>query len=446
MQSFNNAVMFFLSFKPYVLLPVIIFILAIIFRIKLVVAIRSALTIGFGFIGIFMVFDFFIKIIHPVVSALILRTGLQMNVLDAGWPPLASVTWSFHLAPLLVALFLVINIVMLMTRLTKTVNIDIWNFWHVILLAAMIYFATKSALITIAVAAITFIVVLKLAEWSAPMVNRFSEMSGICIPHLSSITYFPIALLADHVFDRIPGLRRINANPETIQKTLGIAGEPMILGFVLGLLMGVGAGYDVKQTAELAFNFAAVTFILPKMGGILGSALIPVSEGMKEFIGKHFPKMGKTYIGLDVAVLFACPSVVSTTLLLTPFALILAFVLPGVTFIPLGDLTNLLVPVAMVTVATRGNIVRGFLVGIPMIIANLYIASSLAGFFTSLTAASNYRVADYTGTFTSFLDGGHVGRWWILKLASGEMIGFILLPVVVFLLYFTWRVTKKEGE
>jgi heme/copper-type cytochrome/quinol oxidase subunit 2 len=40
----------------------------------------------------------------------------------------------------------------------------------------------------------------------------------------------------------------------------------------------------------------------------------------------------------------------------------------------------------------------------------------------------------------------HVGRWWILKLAGGEMIGFILLPVVVFLLYFTWRVTKKDRD
>jgi len=171
MQSFNSAVMFFLGFKPFVMLPVIIFIIAIIFRIKISIAIRSSLTIGFAFIGIFMVFDFFVKIIHPVVTALIQRTGLHMNVLDVGWPPLASITWSFHLAPMLVALFMIINILMLVFRLTQTVDIDIWNYWHLIFLSVMIYFSTGSTLLAIVSPVIAFIMVLKLAEWSAPMVN-----------------------------------------------------------------------------------------------------------------------------------------------------------------------------------------------------------------------------------------------------------------------------------
>ena len=48
MQILNSAVMYFLSFKPYVLLPVIIFILALVFRIKLATAIKSAFSIGIG--------------------------------------------------------------------------------------------------------------------------------------------------------------------------------------------------------------------------------------------------------------------------------------------------------------------------------------------------------------------------------------------------------------
>jgi PTS system galactitol-specific IIC component len=70
MVILNNSIMYFLSFKSYVILPVIILILAMVFRIKFSVALKSAITIGIGFIGIFIIFDYFIKIIYPVVQAL----------------------------------------------------------------------------------------------------------------------------------------------------------------------------------------------------------------------------------------------------------------------------------------------------------------------------------------------------------------------------------------
>lgn len=444
MHIFNNAVMYFLSFKSYVVLPVIIFILAMVFRIKLSIAIRSALTIGIGFIGIFMTFDYFVKIIYPVVQALISRSGLHVNVLDVGWPPLAAITWSFKLAPILLVIFMVTNIIMLILKLTKTVDIDIWNYWHIILASAMVYNVTKSSLSAIISAIMAFILVLKLAEWSAPMVNKFSGMNGICIPHLAAISYFPFALLGDKLIDRIGGLNKLNANPEEIQKKLGILGEPMILGFLIGIALGIGGGYDVKQVSELAFGFAAVIYILPKMCEILGSSLIPISEGMKEFINKHFPDMGETYIGLDVAVIFGVPSVVVTTLLLIPVALILSFILPGINFIPLGDLTNLMVPVAIVCVATKGNIIRSFILGIPIVIGNLYIASNMSGFFTNMAKTANYKVAGYNGAFTSFLDGGNFFRAWFVKLFSGNLIAIGLIPVAAIFIYLACKITKKE--
>ncbi|MGA2142599.1 MAG: PTS transporter subunit IIC [Brevinematales bacterium] len=443
MQPITDGVMYVLSFKPFVLLPIIIFILSLIFRLKVSAAIRSALMISIGFSGIFIVFDYFVKIMHPVIESLILRTGLHMNVLDTGWPPLSAITWSSSLAPVLVLVFIAVNILMLALRLTKTVNIDIWNYWHVIFASVMVYFATKSLLISVISGVIAFIIVLKLAEWSAPMVNRFSGMNGICIPHLSGLTYFPFALVINSLMDRIPGFKNIDANPETIEKKLGLAGEPLSLGFIMGVLLGIGAGYDIKQIGELAFGFAAVVFILPRMCGILGSALIPVSDGMKLFISKNFPVMGKTYIGLDVAVLFGVPSVVSTTLLLTPATLILAFTLPGISFIPLGDLTNLLVPVALISVAVRGNIIRAFIIGVPAVIANLYIASYLAPFLTGMAKSVNFQITDYNGTFTSFLDGGNIFRYWILKASSGDPVCLALIPLVILLLYATWKITKK---
>lgn len=443
MDTIKNAVMYFLSFKPYVMLPVIIFIFALFFRIKLSTAIKSAFTIGIGFIGIFVIFDFFVKIINPVIQALISRTGLKLNVLDAGWPPLAAITWSFSLAPIFILLVMIVNIVLLVTKLTKTVNIDIWNYWHFIFTGALVYNTTHNMLLSILATTVICIITLKLADWSAPLVYKFSGMKGISIPTLSAAAYFPFGILGNKLIDHIPFINKIDANPEKMKEKIGLAGEPMIIGFVIGILLGIGGGYDGKQITELAFGIAAVIYILPKMANIVGTSLIPISEGMKEFIKKHFPSIGETYIALDVAVLVGFSPVVVTAILLMPVALILSFILPGVKFIPLGDLVNLMGSIALVCVATKGNVIRSFLIGIPIVIIHLYTASNMASLYTKLASDVNFKLEGYTGTFTSFLDGGNVMRVWVVKLFMGNTYAIMLIPVFLLGFYFTWRIAQK---
>lgn len=444
-MSITEAVSYFLSFKSYVVLPVIIFILALIFRMKPVDALKSSLLIGIGFIGIFMSFNYFVSIVDPVVKALITRSGLNMGILDTGWPPLAAITWSFSLTPLFLLVFLLINIVMLALRWTRTVDIDIWNYWHVIFAAILVYGVTSNITLTIIAGVAAFIITLKLSDWTAPAVNRIAGMSGICIPHLSGITHYPVALAINALFDRIPGFNKIEADPEKLKSAIGLFAEPMFLGLIIGAGLGIGAGYDIKQTSELAFGFSAVVYILPKMSGILGSALVPVSEAMKSFIARYLPGLGTTYIGLDVAVLFSMPSAVVTAILLMPVAIVLAFILPGVRFIPLGDLTNLLVPMSVICVATRGNIVRAFIIGIPVVIANLYIATAMSPLLVNLAAAAPSKVMEYQGAFTSFLDGGQIFRIWWMELFKLNPVSLALVPVVALLMYYTWRQSKKDA-
>ena len=439
MTFLNEAIKYLLSFEAFVLLPIIIFVLAIVFGVKLKVAIKSSLQLGIGFVGIFMTFDYFVGIITPVVSALIERSGLEMSVLDVGWPFLAAITWSFKFAPLLLVLFIIVNGAMLVLKLTKTVNIDIWNYWHLIFIGAIIYYITDNIYYTIAIPILSFILLLKLTEWVALKVNKAMKMDGICIPHLSGIVHFPIAVIGNSIIDKIPGLNRIKSDPETLQAKLGLLGEPMIMGLILGLLLGISAGYGFRDILAVGVQFAAVILILPMMGGILGKSLIPISEGMKTFMEKNLPNMGQTYIGLDVAVLFGLPENIVTALLLIPTSIFLAIILPGVNFIPLGDLTNLLVPVAFITLATRGNIFRSYIIGIPIVVLTLYSASWMAPMLTDMAAVANFQVADTSGLFTSFLDGGNIFRTWITMMFTGIKFGFILIPIVILLIYVTWK-------
>lgn len=439
----NNVISYFLSFQPYVLLPIIIFILALIFKINVKIAIKSALNLGIGFVGIFMTFDYFVGIIKPVVSSIIERTGLELNILDVGWPPLAAIGWSYKLAPLLIIIFLGINGIMLLTKLTRTVNIDIWNFFHVILIAVFVNEVTGNTLISLLACIISYIMLLKLTEWVAPEINEQMGMEGICIPHISGIIHYPLALVGNLIIDKMPGLNKLEMDPERMQKKVGLLGEPMIIGFLLGLGLGISAGYEFKEVLTIAVRFAAVIFILPRMGGILGDSLIPISEGMKVFMEEKLPNVGQTYIGLDVAVLFSNPSTIVSALLLMPTSIILAIILPGINFIPLGDLTNLLVPLAFITIATKGNVIRSYIISIPVIIGSLYMANYFAPLMTKLAIASG-EITQSEGLVTSFLDAGNLFRGWIILLFERNIIALALIPVVIGLLIYTWKNTEMQ--
>ena len=66
------------------------------------------------------------------------RLGVNLNVIDVGWH-IIIIAWASVVAGFIIPLGLLVNVVMLMTKTTKTMNVDIWNFWHEIFIAAMVY-------------------------------------------------------------------------------------------------------------------------------------------------------------------------------------------------------------------------------------------------------------------------------------------------------------------
>lgn len=444
MQTLKETINYILGFQPYVMLPMIIFILALVFRIKIKEALQSSLIIGIGFIGIFTIFNFFVSKIGPALEALVKRTGLHYNVLDVGWPPMATMAWGFKLAPILLLVLILLNTALLLLKLTDTADIDIWNYWHFIFMGAMVYNVTGNVAFTIIATVITDIVTLKLADYSARDVQNFLNLKGISIPTLSGAVYYPFAKLMNKAIDRVPKLNKIEANPEHIKKKLGILGEPMIIGLILGLILGIASGYDIKITLELAFSISAVVYILPLMCGILTKGLMPISDGMKSFLHKKAPHLKDKHIGLDSAVILGSPSVVVTGLLLMPIALFLAFIIPGVNFIPLGDLANTMGFACMIVVATRGNIIRALIVSVPILAGKLIAASQLSAMYTSFAKDINLTFSGYNGAITGFLDGGNLFRFWLLRVFEGRIWALILIPVIVWMIYYYRKVEMKE--
>lgn len=389
-DQLNKVVQYVLGMGATVMLPLFLFILALCFRVKWTKALRSALTVGIGFVGINAVMTILSDNVGPAAKVMVKHIGLSLPHADLGWPALSAITWGLPIAPFVIVMTIVINIIMLGMKWTKTVDVDLWNYWHFALAGTLVYYVTGNFWLGILAAAVITVIVFKLADWAAPLGEKYFGLEGISLPTVSSITFWPIGLLGNWIIDHIPGLNKIHINPQTIQKRFGIMGEPMMIGTILGILLGVLAGYDVRGILQIGVNLGAVMFILPRMVRILMEGLMPISEAVKDWLNKHVKNSGELYIGLDIAVAIGNPAVISTGLILTPIAVVLAFFLPGNGTMPLADLANLAVFASMIVLATKGDVFRSILIGIPCLIADLYISSALAGTITKMAQNVNY--------------------------------------------------------
>lgn len=442
-HTLYTVVQYVLGFGPTVLLPLVLFFLALFFKVKPAKALRSSLIVGIGFVGIYAIFDILTSNVGPAAQAMVERTGISLPVVDLGWPPLAAITWGSPIAPFVIPLTMLINVAMLALNKTRTVDVDMWNYWHFALAGTLVYYSTGSFVLGLTAAAVAAIIVLKLADWSAPLVAKYFGLEGISLPTLSSVVFFPIGLLFDKIIDKIPGLNRIHIDPESVQKKLGIFGEPMMVGTILGVLLGIIAGYDFKHILLLGISIGGVMFILPRMVRILMEGLLPLSEAIKKYLNAKYPGRDDLFIGLDIAVAVGNPAIISTALILTPISVFIAFLLPGNKVLPLGDLANLAVMASMIVLACRGNIFRAVITAIPVIVADLWIATKIAPFITGMAKDVNFKMAEgSSGQVSSFLDGGNPFRYWLLEIFNGNVIALGLIPVVALVIYGVFRLTK----
>ncbi len=442
----SSAFSTFFSFKAYVILPAFMLPLALLARMRLKEALFACVRIGVGFAGVFAVFSFFVSQISPAIEAIIRVRDLDYPVVDVGWPPLAAITWSSSLTPLIIPLIMLLNLAMLATQTTKTLYIDLWNYWHFALMGVLVQNATGSLFLGMAASLLIAAYTIKNADWSAPYIKRETGLDGLAISPLSVAGLLPYAVAMNSAFDAIPGLRRLHWDPSKKTGTAGgprLLQEPMVIGIVVGLALSLLAGYDAKATLETAINIAAVMFLLPKCGALIGDGMGAVSSAFKLLVETRFVTMRGLSIAVDTGILMTHPSVIATGLILMPVSILLAFIIPGNRVIPLGDLPNLISVMSLTTLIMGGNVLRAVLAGIPVIATFLLIASNMAPLYTGQATAAGLDLGLGGREISAFTDGGNQVRYWLYWLFQGDRIAAAAVPVVAALIWFAWRKYRK---
>ncbi|BES64594.1 PTS galactitol transporter subunit IIC [Gottschalkiaceae bacterium SANA] len=426
---------FIVGLGPSVMMPILLTIFGMILGASFGKSLRSGLTVGVGFIGLNLVIGLLGGNLGPAAQTMVENFGLSLTTIDVGWPAAAAIAFGSQIGAVIIPIGLAVNIVMLLTNTTQTVNIDIWNYWHFAFTGALVQGITGSFALGAFAAVANMIITMVIADRTAPGVEEFLGLPGVSIPHGFSGAYAPIALVMNAILERIPGVNKINIDPEKVQKRLGVFGEPLLVGTVIGIIIGVMAQYDVAGVLQLGVTMGGVLILIPRMAAMLMEGLIPISDAAQIFIEKRFKNRGKMYIGLDSAVGLGHPTTLAVALLLTPITIFLALILPGNTVLPFADLAVIPFMFVLVVPFTKGDFFRTFIIGFVIVAAGLLIATDLAPLHTEMAIAANFDMGGAT-QISSICDGANPMAWGITKLMNMGVIGAGVLGVVSIALAF----------
>jgi len=138
-----DAIQFILGLGPAVMMPIIITVLGLLLGQGFSKAFRAGLIIGVGFVGINMVISVLMNTLGPVTQAMVKNMGVQLDILDVGWPISAAVSFGSIIVPVIMPLILLFNVFLLAINQTKTADVDIWNYWQMLFCGAIVYHSTQ---------------------------------------------------------------------------------------------------------------------------------------------------------------------------------------------------------------------------------------------------------------------------------------------------------------
>ena len=373
-----------------VMMPIIFTILGVCIRIKFSKALKSGLLVGVGFVGLSVITGLLTSTLGPALEKVVEIYGLQLKIFDMGWPAAASVAYNTSVGAFIIPVCLGVNIIMLLTRTTRTVNIDLWNYWHFAFIGAVVYFAADNIWWGFFAAIICYIITLILADYTADRFQKFYDgMEGISIPQPFCQGFVPVAEGVNALLDKIPGINKLYIDAEGMKKKFGILGEPLFLGIIVGVTIGcltcktwANVVENIPYILGVGIKMGAVMELIPRITSLFIEGLKPISEATRELINKKFQGAKGLNIGMSPALVIGHPTTLVASLILIPITLLLAVVLPGNEFLPLASLAGMFYIFPLILPITKGNVVKSLIIGVVIIVLGLYFVTNLADSFT----------------------------------------------------------------
>ena len=451
-SSFFTAVS---GLGKYLMVPLMVALIGIAFKCNVNKAIKGGITVGIGLFGLDLALTIVTNYLGPVATGLVDAANLNLDVIDVGWTALSGIAYGTEIGAFIIPLMLAFNLILLAIGSTKTMDIDIWNFWHYALTGSLIYVLTGNLIFGLLAALAHASVIFLIADRTAPQVQKVIGIPGISIPHGGCLGQWIVGFVLEPLYNRIGRKNKSEGKQIDYEKAkklqdnpvLQVIKDPIYLGFILGTVIAFIGGQDVQTSFTTGMAMAALLYLTPRMVKILMEGLVPISQACSQIMAK---KKGSTelYIGMDNAVGLGHTTVMLISVIAIPICVALCAIVPGNRIIPIASLAACGYNCSMLNVVHKGKVGRTLVSCTIFLAITLLIGSFMAPTITEVALSSGYTWTETQYTLISAISGTLWSTFPIFILSSINSYlgaGFCLAVIIVCAVlqrgYF-----KKKGE
>ncbi|MBC6361277.1 PTS galactitol transporter subunit IIC [Lactobacillus apis] len=397
----------FQVFGANVVVPIMIFIVALCLRVKPKTAMMSAFYAGVGLTGFGWIIQAFTPTITKIIKQMVNITGIKLPIVDIGWQAGSLASFGSTVGLSFFVFGLIAEILLFAFGVTKIfMASNLWNNFGFMIWGTVCYYVTHNFWLSLGLSFFMLLYALALAEIQADRWSDYYGVKNASVASLHNIEQVIPAIILDPLWNLL-GFNKVKMTPEYFKNKLGVFGEPTTLGALLGLIIGIlgnltrlGTLQAWGQILSVAVQLSAVMTIFPLITNVFSKAFTPLADEIDK--NAHKDKEGtkatnevtnkkRWFLGVDDGVGYGEPATIISGVILIPIMVLIAFILPGNKALPIVDLISLPFMVESIVALTRGNILKVIANGIVWFSLGLYASSWLGSFYTG--AVSHYGVA-----------------------------------------------------
>lgn len=431
---------------------IILSLLAIVLRVKLGKALEGGLKFAIALTGMGAVINMLTVTFLEPLQQFVKSTGIELTITDVGWAPLATITWGSPYTLFFCGIIVLVNIIMILLKRTNTLDVDIFNVWHLAIVGLLVLWFSDSLLL--ATGLILLIGILKIinADLMKPTFNDLlnaPKSNAMTSTHMNYMLN-PIIMVFDKIFDKFfPWLDKFDFDAAKLNSKIGFWGSKFAIGIYLGIFIGLLSQISIKETFVIAFTAGVCLELFSLIGSWFIAGIEPVSQGITNTVSKYLK--GRTFnIGVDWPFIAGRAEIWAAANILAPILLLEALILPGNGILPLGGIIAMGLTPALLVV-TRGKIIRMIFIG-SLILPLFLISGTMIAPFVTETAqlVGAYPAGVEAGTLIthSTLEGPIEKILAVLvgQATTGqiEFILWALIAVVVYVVLFIWYAKQMK--
>ncbi|MCT3557316.1 PTS galactitol transporter subunit IIC [Lentilactobacillus buchneri] len=417
LQAFNDV---FQIFGASVVVPIMIFIVALFLRVHVRTAMMSAFYAGVGLTGFTWIISSFTPVVTKIIKQMVNGTGIHLPIVDIGWQAGSLASFGSSVGLSFFVFGLVLELILFFTGITKIfMPSNLWNNFGFMIWGTLCFYVTHNFWLSLALSSFMLLYILVIAEIQADRWSSYYNVKNATVCSIHNMEQAIPAIILDPLWNLI-GLNKVKMTPDYFRNKLGAFGEPTTLGAILGVIIGVlgnlgklGTLAAWGQILTFGIQLAAVMTIFPLVTSVFAKAFSPLAEEIdkrrktsnkseeeEEEEAIHDKK--RWFLAVDDGVGYGEPATIISGVLLIPIMVVIAFLLPGNKTLPVVDLISIPFMVESIVAVTRGNILKVICNGIVWFSMGLYASSWLGTIYTG--AISHYGVAIPAGIvlITSF--------------------------------------------